>query len=459
MTGATLLDKLWDAHVVVRGDDGLDLLHIDRSYLTDLSGTIGLEETEASGRRVRDPGLHVAIPDHVVSSSPTPQDHDALRHRRFVAALVELADRAGIRHLGRDTGMQGIVHVVGPELGLTLPGMTVVCGDSHTSTHGALGALAFGIGSSEVAHVLATSTLWLQRPKRARIRLEGRLASGVHAKDAALWLIGNLGADWGREHAVEFAGPAVDAMGIEARATLCNMAVELGARFGLVAPDHKTLSYLDGKPYAPRAFEWSAMSQASAKLRSDHDATFDKHIILDASIMEPQVTWGISPEHVGGVGGSVPPDADAHATRYMGVDVGEQVARLSVDYVFIGSCANARLDDLREAAAVIRGRSVFPGVTAWVVPGSQSVKAAAEAEGLDRLFRTAGFEWREPGCSMCVGVNGDLVPPGKRCVSTSNRNFIGRQGPEARTHLASPATAAASAIAGVIADPRAYMES
>jgi 3-isopropylmalate/(R)-2-methylmalate dehydratase large subunit len=380
------------------------------------------------------------------------------------AALRDEAEPAGIRMFDLGQDGQGIVHVTGPEQGIVLPGLTVICGDSHTCTNGALGALAFGVGSSQSTQALATQVLAQQRPQQMRIRIDGHLADGVTAKDVALHLIGRFGASAGSGYAIEYAGTAVDAMAMEARLTLCNLTVELGAKFGLIAPDATTIDWVTGRPYAPRGAALDQALAAWAQLTTDLDARFDRDETVAAGDIEPTVTWGTSPEHALAIGDTVPDPADAPddaqreawqaALDYMGLTPGAPIAGTPIDWVFIGSCANARLDDLRAAASVVRGRTVAPGVSAWVVPGSEAVRRAAVAEGIDDVFRAAGFDWRLPGCSMCVAANGEQVPPGARCVSTSNRNFVGRQGPGARTHLASPATAAASAIAGAITDVR-----
>ena len=455
----TLFDRLWEDHRILTNEEGLDLLHVDRDLMTDLSGTVGFEEMEEGGRRIRNPSLHAAVADHVIATGDEASKRSRMLQGRFVEPLERLARLGGVRHFARGSGGQGIVHVMGLEQGLTLPGLTVVCGDSHTSTHGAVGALAWGIGSTEVRHVLATQTLWMQQPKSARVVLSGAPPDGTYAKDVVLWLIGRLGADWGREHAVEFAGPYVEALSVEARATVCNLAVEMGARFGLCAPDEKTFEYLKGRPLAPTGETWRLGVEAWRRLRTDDGSVFDKEVSLDVSTVSPQVTWGVSPEHVVPIRkGAVPAEgADEDARGYMGLSEGQAMDGLPIDYVFIGSCANSRIEDLRVAASVVRGRTVAPHVTAWVVPGSEGVARQAATEGLDVIFREAGFAWRLPGCSMCNAANGDAVPSGKRVVSTSNRNFIGRQGDGARTHLASPATAAACALAGAItvAEPRA----
>ncbi len=458
----TLLDKLWDAQVVDTLAPDVDLLNVDRHYLLEMrAGAFGV--LEARGLRVRDPDRTIGVVDHVVSTAPG-RAGGAPWTARHLAAMREGCARHGVTLLDADHPDQGIAHVVGPELGLTHPGMVVVCPDSHTSTHGALGALAWGIGFSEVAHVLATSTIVQRRPARMRIRFEGLAPPGIVAKDLALAALAVAGAAGGVGHAIEFAGPAVAALDPEGRMTLCNMAVELGAKIGLVAPDDTLFDWLRGRRHAPAAAQWHQAVASWRALCSDADAAFDRDLAVPVADLAPQITWGTSPEHVLPVTGAVPdPDAAPDAVRarawaaaieYMGLRPGQALAGLRVDQVFIGSCTNARLSDLRQAAAAIAGGRVAPGVTAWVVAGSQAVKRAAEAEGLDQRFRDAGFDWREPGCSLCVGANGEMVPAGARCVSTSNRNFVGRQGAGARTHLASPALAARAAIAGAIVDPR-----
>ena len=464
--GRTLIDKIWDEHVVQRFGPESALLHVDRHFLHDLSGTLGLKELAEHGREVHSPELCFAVSDHTVASTPGRTDESGGLGPQFVRGLRELSQRAGIRLFDLQDPEQGIVHVIGPELGLTLPGTTVVCGDSHTSTHGALGAMAWGIGSTEVEHVLASQTIPARRSKNMRILFEGRLGRGVEAKDLILALIGKLGAAAGSGHAVEYAGQAVRNLSIDERATLCNLSIEWGARMGIVAPDDTTFEYLAGRRYAPRGALWD---RAVAKWRSivtDENASFAREVTLDASEIAPQITWGTSPEQGVDVGGRIPDPArekDAEKRRsiqealeYMGLEPGLPIEGLAIDRVFIGSCANSRLSDLRAAARYVRGRKVAASVRAWVVPGSGGVKRAAEDEGLDRVFREAGFEWREPGCSMCVAANGDKVEPGLRCLSTSNRNFVGRQGPGSRTHLASPSTAAASAIAGKVFDVRKW---
>jgi 3-isopropylmalate/(R)-2-methylmalate dehydratase large subunit len=462
MSGKTLFDQLWDAHVIRELGEGWAVLHIDRHLLHDLSGPPALAEVTARGLPLHDPELVFATPDHAMSSQPGRNGMTYVPGGKLWNALRERTRAAGVRFFDLGQPGQGIVHVMGPELGIVLPGLTVICGDSHTCTNGGLGAMAFGVGSSESTHALATQTLRQQKPRQLRIRCEGQLRAGVSAKDLALHIIGRLSAAAGVAHAIEFAGPAIESMEVEGRLTLCNLSVELGARFGMVAPDQRTFDYLRGRAFAPQGAAFDAAVAQWRALHTDADAVFDREEIIDASAVPPTITWGTSPEHAIAIDGRVPdPMAAADAAQratlraaldYMGLEAGQPIAGTPVDWVFIGSCANSRLSDLRAAAAVARGRHVAQGVTAWVVPGSENVKCAAEAEGLRELFEAAGFAWREPGCSMCVAANGEQVPPQKRSVSTSNRNFVGRQGPGARTHLASPALAAAAAIAGVITD-------
>lgn len=458
-----MLAKIWDQHVVARLGEDTDLLHVDRHLLHDLGGSRGLLDLKSRGLAVHNPELTFATPDHAISTASGRAGTIKIGQELLVALRVETS-AAGIRMFDIEEPGQGIVHVIGPELGLSLPGCLIVCGDSHTCTHGGLGALAFGIGSSELTHVLATQALIQRRPKTMRVRFEGRLSVGVTAKDLILGLIGHIGAAGGTGYAVEYAGSAIREMPVEGRLTICNLSIELGAKMGMVAPDEKTYEYLRGRPYAPKGAMWEQAVQAWRQLPSDADASFDEEVVIDVTKIIPQVTWGISPEHVIGVDGRTPdPQAIGDPARraavetaldYMGLKPDAPIAGTPVDWVFIGSCTNSRLSDLRAAAEIARGRKVAPGVRAWIVPGSETVKRDAVAEGLDRIFIDAGFEWREPGCSMCLAANGETVAPGQRSVSTSNRNFVGRQGPRARTHLASPATAAAAAIAGAIADVR-----
>jgi 3-isopropylmalate/(R)-2-methylmalate dehydratase large subunit len=412
---------------------------------------------------VHNPELTFATPDHAISTARGRTGTSKVG-QELLAGLRTETSAVGIEMFDIDQPGQGIVHVIGPELGLSLPGSLIVCGDSHTCTHGGLGALAFGIGSSELTHVLATQAIIQRRPKTMRAMFEGKLPFGVTAKDLILALIGRIGAAGGTGFAVEYAGSAIRDMPIEGRLTVCNLSIELGAKMGFVAPDEKTYAYLRGRPYAPQGEMWQRALDAWRQLPSDTDAVFDREVIIDVKAISPQVTWGISPEHVIGIDGYVPiPEEIADPARraaiqtaldYMGLKPGAPIIGTPVDVVFIGSCTNSRLSDLRAAAEVARGRKVAPGVRAWVVPGSETVKRDAVSEGLDKLFMDAGFEWREPGCSMCLAANGETVLPGQRSVSTSNRNFIGRQGPRARTHLASPAMAVAAAISGAIADVR-----
>ena len=463
MPGRTLLTKIWEQHVIARIREDTDLLHVDRHLLHDLGGSRGLLDLKSRSLRVHNPELTFATPDNAISTARGRTGTSKIG-QELLAALRAETSASGIEMFDVDQPGKGIVHVIGPELGLSLPGSLIVCGDSHTCTHGGLGALAFGIGSSELTHVLATQALIQRRPKTMRVRFEGKLPLGVTAKDMILALIGHVGAAGGTGYAVEYAGSAIRDMPIEGRLTICNLSIELGAKMGMVAPDEKTFEFLRGRFYAPQGEMWDRALNAWRQLPSDTNAAFDKEVIIDVARIIPQVTWGISPEHVIGVDGHIPDPkaiddpirraAIETALDYMGLTPGAPIAGTPVDWVFIGSCTNSRLSDLRAAAEVARGRKVAAGVRAWVVPGSETVKREAVAEGLDKLFIDAGFEWREPGCSMCLAANGETVPPGQRSVSTSNRNFVGRQGPRARTHLASPASAAAAAIVGAIADVR-----
>ncbi len=461
--GRTLLAKIWEQHVIARIGDDTDLLHVDRHLLHDLGGSRGLLDLKSRNLSVHNPELTFATPDHAISTARGRAGTFKVGQDLLAALRVETT-ASGIQMFDIGEPGQGIVHVIGPELGLSLPGALIVCGDSHTCTHGGLGALAFGIGSSELTHVLATQALIQRRPKTMRVKFEGKLPLGVTAKDMILALIGHVGAAGGTGYAVEYAGSAIRDLPIEGRLTICNLSIELGAKMGMVAPDEKTFEYVRGRPYAPQGEMWEQAVRAWRQLASDTDAVFDREVVIDVAKINPQVTWGISPEHVIGVDGHIPdPQAVTDPERrvalqtaldYMGLKAGAPIAGTPVDWVFIGSCTNSRLSDLRAAAEVARGRKVAPGVRAWIVPGSETVKRDAVAEGLDKVFTDAGFEWREPGCSMCLAANGETVAPGQRSVSTSNRNFIGRQGPRARTHLASPASAAAAAISGAIADVR-----
>lgn len=453
----TLFDKIWDAHVVKRLDERRDLLFVDRHLLHEVTTPQAFEGLDRAGRRVYQPRLAVATEDHVVSTEPgrTGAAFDA--GRTMIEVARENSRRFGIAHFDSGHPQQGIVHVIAPEQGIVAPGMTAVCGDSHTCTLGAMGAVAFGIGTSEVEHVLATQTLAAARPRNLRVRIEGRLPAGVAAKDVVLKLCRLLTAGGGTGYAIEYAGGFVRALGMEGRFTLCNMSIEMGARIGLIAPDEVTFRYIGNARYSPLLDHREAALRAWADLRSDEGAAFDREVGLDVSSLAPQVTWGTSPDQVVDLDEPIAPEADERARPaldYMGLRAGERLLGTPVEVVFIGSCTNGRIEDLRAAASIVRGRRVDRRVRAYVVPGSQAVKALAEREGLAEAFQEAGFEWREPGCSMCASINREFVPPGSRCVSTTNRNFVGRQGPGARTHLASPAVAAAAALAGAIADPR-----
>ena len=459
----TLFDKIWDAHLVARRADGRDLVYIDRHVLHELHAPHAFEQLSKRQRPVRRPDLTFSMQDHTVATKPGRDDATNPSGAAFLKAMREGSRRNGIRLFDIDDPEQGISHVVAPELGMVLPGATHAVPDSHASTVGGLGALAFGCGTSELAHILATQAMALRRPKRMRIRLEGWLGPQVTAKDVALCLIGDLGVAGARGYAVEYAGSAVRAMAIESRMTLCNLNIEMGGRSGFVAPDESAFSWIAGRPYAPQGAMWDAALVYWRTLASEEDAAFDREHVLDCSGLEPQITWGTDPSQVLGISGRVPDPSAAEPSRraavesalaYMGLEPGMALAGLKVDRVFIGSCTNSRLPDLAAAAEVVRGRRVADGVVAMVVPGSTTVKREAEAAGLDRVFRDAGFFWGESGCSMCAGGNGDRGEPGERCVSTTNRNFEHRQGPKVRTHLASPVTAAATAVVGRIADVR-----
>ena len=467
----TLYEKIWDAHVVERRDDGTCLIYIDRHLVHEVTSPQAFEGLRREGRRVRRPDLTLAVPDH---NLPTTPRLDAAGRRIPIAdpasaeqlsALIANVAEFGVPYIADTDAAQGIVHVVGPEQGFTLPGTTLVCGDSHTAAHGALGALAFGIGTSEVEHVLATQTLLLKQSKTMEVRVDGALGFGVSAKDVILAIIGRVGVSGGTGHVIEYRGETFANMTIEQRLTVANMSIEAGARSGLFAPDERSFEYLKGRPMAPSGEAWERSVADWRTLHTDQGAMFDKFVRLSANDIAPNVTWGTSPDEVVAITGSVPdPDsfadpgqrAAAHkALDYMGLAPGTRMQDVRVEHIFIGSCTNSRIEDLREAARVARGRHVDAGIKqALVVPGSGLVKRQAEAEGLDRIFIDAGFEWREPGCSMCLAMNPDKVPPGERCASTSNRNFVGRQGPGARTHLLSPAMAAAAAVTGRLTDVR-----
>jgi 3-isopropylmalate/(R)-2-methylmalate dehydratase large subunit len=465
--GRTLFDKVWESHVVRRADGLPDLLYIDLHLVHEVTSPQAFESLRLEGRRVRRPDLTLATMDHnVATGDDTPMDELSAQQ---LAALQRNCDEFGVPLYATGSGREGIVHVIGPELGLTQPGMTIVCGDSHTSTHGALGALAIGIGTSEVEHVLATQTLPQRKPRTMRISFVGEPAPGVTAKDYVLAAIGRIGVSGGVGHVIEYAGPAIEALSMEGRLTICNMSIEAGARAGLIAPDEVTFAYVEGRPGAPQGDDWDRAVERWRALPTDADATFDRELEIDVSEIRPQVTWGTNPGMVVPIDGSVPdpaayddPDERAAAERalaYMALEPGTPIREIEVARVFIGSCTNSRIEDLRAAAAVVEGRHVHPSVRAMVVPGSAQVKRQAEAEGLDRVFVDAGFEWRRAGCSMCLGMNPDVLAPGERCASTSNRNFEGRQGAGGRTHLVSPEVAAATAIAGHFAEARELAES
>jgi 3-isopropylmalate/(R)-2-methylmalate dehydratase large subunit len=457
----TLIDKLWATHEIVRREDGEALLWVDRHYVHEGSFH-AFSRLAERGVPVAEPGLTFAVADHYV---PTRGDRKHIANpeiAHMVRQVEENTAKHGVKLFGLDDPRQGIVHVVGPEQGLTLPGLLVVCGDSHTSTHGALGAFAFGIGASEVAHVLMTQTIWQRKPKRLRVTVDGLAAPGIAAKDIALAIIAHIGVDGATGHAIEFAGAAIRALSMEGRLTLCNMSIEAGARCGMVAPDATTFAYVRGRPYAPEGAEFDKAVEGWSALTTDSDALFDRDASLDAADIAPIVTWGISPEDALPIDASVPDPARApdaaraiylrEALDYMGIAPGMKLTDIAINRIFIGSCTNSRIEDLRAAAAVLAGRSSkVPGL---VSAGSSLIKRQAEEEGLDRIFREAGLEWGESGCSMCVGINGDLVASGERCASTTNRNFRGRQGPGARTHLMSPAMVAAAAVAGHLTDVR-----
>ncbi|MCB5426351.1 3-isopropylmalate dehydratase large subunit [Altererythrobacter sp. CC-YST694] len=471
----TLYEKIWDAHEVERREDGTSILFIDRHLVHEVTSPQAFEALRLSGRKVRRPELTLAVPDH---NLPTTARIDAAGKRipiadvesaQQLAALERNAPEFGVRYIGPTDINQGIVHVVGPETGFSLPGATIVCGDSHTSCHGGVGALAFGIGTSEVEHVLATQTLLLKQSKTMEIRVEGELLPGVTAKDLILHIIGVIGTAGGTGHVIEYRGKVFEDMSIESRLTVCNMSIEGGARAGLVAPDEKTFAYLKGREYAPRGEDWERAVAWWSSLRTDEGATFDKSVVINAADVQPTVTWGTSPEDTVAIGGVVPaPESFADPSKqkaaqasldYMGLTPGQKMTDIEVQNIFIGSCTNSRIEDLRAAAKVLKGRKKADNVKwAIVVPGSGLVKHQAEEEGLDKIFIEAGLEWREPGCSACLGMNPDKVPAGERCASTSNRNFVGRQGPGARTHLVSPAMAAAAAVTGRLTDVRELVD-
>jgi 3-isopropylmalate/(R)-2-methylmalate dehydratase large subunit len=464
----TLFEKIWSRHRIMERPDGQVLLYIDNHLVQDGSAP-AFEMLRRRGLAPRAPHRTFATPDHYVPTDSRDLSTVSDPEKRHMAqALMQDSARAGIPFFGVDDPRQGILHVVGPEQGLSLPGTIIVCGDSHTSTHGALGALAFGIGATEVSHVLATQALWQRKPKTMRISIGGRLGAGVSAKDVVLAIIGKIGTAGSIGHVIEYAGSTITGLTMEGRLTVCNMSIEAGARAGMIAPDDVTFDYLAGRPFAPAGQDWDEAVARWRALPSDPGATFDREVTLSAQDIVPMVTWGTSPEDVVAITGRVPDpssvpeperrEALMRALAYMDLTPGTSMTDVRIDQVFIGSCTNGRIEDLRSAAAVIKGRKVAAGVKAWVVPGSGLVKAQAEAEGLDRIFKDAGFQWRHAGCSMCLGTNGDIVAPGKRCASTTNRNFVGRQGPGSRTHLLSPMMAAAAAVTGRFTDVRRLMK-
>ena len=460
----TLFDKIWDAHVVHRQDDGTCLIYIDRHLVHEVTSPQAFEGLRNAGRQVRAPNRTLAVADHNVPTTDRSVGIADEESRIQVEALATNAAEFGVPYFAMEDIRQGIVHVIGPEQGFTQPGMTIVCGDSHTATHGAFGALAFGIGTSEVEHVLATQTLIQKPAKNMRITVDGDLAPGVTAKDIILTIVGKIGTAGGTGHVIEFAGSAIRGLSMEGRMTICNMAIEGGARAGMIAPDEKTFAYLEGRPMAPQGDMWQKAVAYWRTLPSDADARYDTEIVLPASEIAPTVTWGTSPEDALAITAAVPdPEKEKdqvkrakieRAIDYMGLTPGQKLTDLKIDTVFIGSCTNSRIEDLRAAAGIAEGRKVADGIRAMVVPGSGLVKEQAEAEGLDKVFTAAGFEWREPGCSMCLAMNADKLAEGERCASTSNRNFEGRQGRGGRTHLVSPEMATAAALTGYLTDIR-----
>ena len=463
----TLFDKIWESHLVEQLPDGTCLLYIDRHLVHEVTSPQAFEGLRLARRKVRQPLATIAVVDHNVPTTDRSKGISDPESKLQIETLERNVKEFGIPYFGIDDVRQGIVHIIGPEQGMTQPGMTIVCGDSHTATHGAFGALAFGIGTSEVEHVLATQTLIQRRAKNMRVKVEGDLPLGVTAKDLILGIIGHIGTAGGTGHVVEYAGDAIRKLSMEGRMTVCNMSIEAGARAGLIAPDETTFDYVKGRPHAPKGAAWEQAVAFWKTLPSDPDAAYDTEVRIEAAKIAPQVTWGTSPEDVLPITGIVPNPADVadpakraameRSLEYMGLKPGTKLMELPVQRVFIGSCTNGRIEDLRAAAKIAQGRKVAAGVNALVVPGSGLVKHQAEAEGLDRIFLEAGFEWREPGCSMCLAMNADRLEPGERCASTSNRNFEGRQGRGGRSHLMSPAMAAAAAVTGRLADVRALI--
>tara|TARA_B100000686_G_scaffold352999_1_gene456856 strand:+ start:551 stop:1990 length:1440 start_codon:yes stop_codon:yes gene_type:complete len=460
----TLFDKIWDSHLVEEKEDGTSIIYIDRQIIHEITSAQAFDGLRENNRSVRVPDAQLLVADHNVPTKGRANGIDNEESRIQIELLEKNAKEFGLPFIDFLDVRQGIVHVIGPEQGFTQPGLTLVCGDSHTATHGALGALAFGIGTSEVEHVLATQTLLQKKPKNMKITVEGELSPGVTAKDMILAIIGKIGTAGGTGCVIEYSGTAIEALSVEGRMTVCNMTIEAGARAGLVAPDKKVFDYLEGRPMAPKGGAWEQALEAWSTLKSDPGASYDIEVNMDAAEIEPQVSWGTSPEMVAPIRSAVPDPADVlddaeretieGALEYMDLSAGQNLTDIYVDKVFIGSCTNSRIEDLRAAADIARGRKVVQSVYAMVVPGSGLIKEQAESEGLDKIFIDAGFDWREPGCSMCLGMNGDMLEPGERSASTSNRNFQGRQGPGGRTHLVSPAMAAAAAVTGHLADVR-----
>lgn len=465
MTSKNIIEKIWEQHVVLREEGKPDLLYIDLHLVHEVTSPQAFEGLRMNGRKVRQPGRTFATMDHNVPTRDRSVIKDEISKKQ-IETLQNNCEEFGVPLAGINSPDNGIVHVIGPELGLTQPGKTIVCGDSHTSTHGAFGALAFGIGTSEVEHVLATQTLWQAHPKTLNLKVNGKLGTGVTAKDLILYIIGKFGVKFGTGYVIEYTGEAIRSLSMEERMTVCNMTIEAGARAGLISPDETTFAYLKGRKYVPQGQAFADAVANWKQLTSDEGATYDKVVEINAADVEPQVTWGTNPGMCIPVSASVPDpqkaetviekDEISRALEYMGLAAGQPITNVGIDHVFIGSCTNSRLSDLRKAAGVIQGRKVHPAVAAIVVPGSYRVKQAAEKEGLDKIFTEAGFEWREPGCSMCLAMNDDILSPGDRCASTSNRNFEGRQGNGSRTHLVSPEMAAAAAIAGHFVDVRKF---
>jgi 3-isopropylmalate/(R)-2-methylmalate dehydratase large subunit len=465
-TPRTLYDKIWNDHLVDEQPDGTCLIYIDRHLVHEVTSPQAFEGLRAAGRKVHAPEKTLAVVDHNVPTTDRSEPNPDPESAEQIAALAKNAKDFGLEYYDEFDRRQGIVHIIGPEQGFTLPGTTIVCGDSHTATHGAFGALAYGIGTSEVEHVLATQTLIQNKSKNMLVQVDGELAPGITAKDVILGIIGEIGTAGGTGHTIEYAGEAIRSLSMEGRMTICNMSIEGGARAGMVAPDEKTYDYLKDRPKSPKGAAWDAARRYWDSLRSDDGAHFDKVVKLDSAKLPPLVTWGTSPEQVVSVTGRVPVpieikdankrQAAERALTYMGLAGGEKITDIKLNRVFIGSCTNARIEDLRAVARIVDGKNVNPNVNAMIVPGSGLVKQQAEAEGLDKIFVAAGFQWREPGCSMCLAMNPDKLAPGERCASTSNRNFEGRQGYKGRTHLVSPAMAAAAAIAGHFVDVRGW---